>query len=288
MALLKFTDAYPDSRVVFGDEHSDDFDDYSVYASDDDKVGSVKDALFEDMSGSIRYLIVDTGFWFLGKDVLLPIGLARFDHKKTRVYVDGLTKEQVEELPEYEDGMTIDRDYEDRLNDRYRALGSSRRQFMGREFAYGSEPATSSDRYDYSRDPNLFTMDKDAHEPIRLYQERLIADKDRFKSGEIAISKRVETETEHVSVPVEKERIVIERSQPSSSTPVAGTPDFKAGEVARMETYAEEANIRKEAFVREEVSVRKEVDREMVNGQETLRREELDVETEGTPELSRR
>jgi stress response protein YsnF len=35
--------------------------------------------------------------------------------------------------------------------------------------------------------------------------------------------------------------------------------------------------------VREEVKVRKEIDRETVDVEETLRREELDVQTDGTP-----
>ena len=47
--------------------------------------------------------------------------------------------------------------------------------------------------------------------------------------------------------------------------------------------YEETPDIRKEAFIREEVSVRKEVDRETVQGEETLRREELDINTEGRP-----
>ena len=49
-----------------------------------------------------------------------------------------------------------------------------------------------------------------------------------------------------------------------------------------MEVYEETADIHKEAFVREEVNVRKEVVRSTVEGEETLRREELDVKTDGT------
>ena len=131
-------------------------------------------------------------------------------------------------------------------------------------------------------------MDKSDHEPIRLYQERLIADKDRFKTGAVSVGKRVETETREVSVPIENERIVIERSTPTGTVAAATNPSFEEGEVARVETYGEEADIRKEAFVREEVTVRKETEREVVTGQESLRREKLDVSSEGNPDVVKR
>ncbi len=62
-----------------------------------------------------------------------------------------------------------------------------------------------------------------------------------------------------------------------------GAVKFSEGEVARIETYEETADIHKEAFVREEVKVTKVVEQETVEAQETLRREELDVDTHGSP-----
>ena len=60
-------------------------------------------------------------------------------------------------------------------------------------------------------------------------------------------------------------------------------PLFHEGEVARVDVYEETPDIHKEAFVREEVRVRKEVDQKVVNAEEQLRREELDVDTQGRP-----
>lgn len=99
MTLVSLKETYPDYRNQFSDNSLSHIDDYSVYASGDDKVGSVEDGLFDDTTGQFRYLIVDTGVWIFGKKVLLPIGAARFDNSEERVYVDGLTKEQVENLP---------------------------------------------------------------------------------------------------------------------------------------------------------------------------------------------
>jgi len=52
---------------------------------------------------------------------------------------------------------------------------------------------------------------------------------------------------------------------------------------AHVEIYEEKADIHKEAFVREEVKVTKVVEQETVEAQETLRREELDVDSGSTP-----
>ena len=117
---------------------------------------------------------------------------------------------------------------------------------------------------------------------IRLYEERLMVNKQRSKAGEVAIGKRVETETAEVAVPVERERIVIERNDATTGTPVTpGTANFNSGEVARVDVYEETADIQKQAFVREEVKVRKEVETETVQASETIRREELEVDAEG-------
>ncbi len=119
-------------------------------------------------------------------------------------------------------------------------------------------------------------------EKIRLYEERLMVNKQRAKAAEVSVGKRVETETASVAVPIEKERIVIERTDAAKGTVVSpGTANFAAGEVAQVELYEETANIEKQAFVREEVSVRKEVDQETVKASETIRREELEIDADG-------
>lgn len=119
------------------------------------------------------------------------------------------------------------------------------------------------------------------NEKIRLYEERLMVNKQREKTGEVAVGKRVETETATVAVPVEKERLVIERTDATQGTVASpGTANFSGGTVANVELYEETADIKKQAFVREEVSVRKEVERDTVQGRETVRREELDIDAD--------
>lgn len=125
MALLKLSDYYPNhGKDLFGGQ---DITNFSVYArdrdeNDQDKVGSVKNILVDETDGHFRYFIVDTGFWVFGKNVLLPVGLAQINFEKKRIYVPGLTKDQVKNLPEFSDDLKIDNDYEERVRSSYRPL----------------------------------------------------------------------------------------------------------------------------------------------------------------------
>ncbi len=117
-------------------------------------------------------------------------------------------------------------------------------------------------------------------EKIKLYEERLTVNKQRAKTGEVSIGKRVETETANISVPVEKEHLVIERKNVTGKAVSPGI-HFGDGETVSVDLYEETVTIDKQAFVREEVTVHKEVEQETVQKSETIRREELEIEEEG-------
>ena len=219
-----------------------------------------------------------------GKKVLLPVGRAKVDYARERIYANGFTKEQAETLPEYDDNMTIDYDYEERVRNVYRGVEYDRNNTVYAEEAQSYDSGAYNNRqaydsYSYDREPSLYQhQETDGLQSLKLYEERLIANKERFLAGTVTVGKKIETETATVSVPVEKERVVIERTNPTKVTPVTpGETAFSDTEVARVEVYEESADIQKQAFVREEVSVRKEVERETVSAKETIRREELDI-----------
>lgn len=276
MALVKLADAYPNyKQEIFG---GDDIKGYDVYTATDEKVGSVYDALVDE-TGRFRYLVIDTGFWVFGKKVLAPIGRVRMDYDRHRAYITGLTKDQAERLPEYNDNMTVDYDYEERVRGIYRPTTTT---------APVSSSTYDRNTYNYEHDRSLYDTNEQNHQKIKLYEERLLTSKQRQKTGEVAVGKHVETETARVSVPIEKERVIIERSNPTDTREVTpGTVDFHEGEVARMEVYEETADIEKKAYVREEVSIRKEVERDTVDATETIRREELDIDVDGKPMINK-
>lgn len=280
MALVKIEDFYPNYR----DDSTDvgDLKNYSVYAVGDDKVGSVSDILVDERSGKLRYFVVDTGFWVFGKKVLLPVGMATIDRNDNRIYAKTLLKEQVENLPDFNDLETLDYDYEEQVRGVYRPATATSAKT---KTAAKSKPATyDRSSYSYEQEPSLYDISDRDNQSLKLYEERLVANKQRQKTGEVAIGKRVETETARVTVPVEKERVVIERTAPTDTTPIdSRRADFNDSEVVRMDIYEETPDIHKEAFLREEVRVKKVVDRDTATAEETIRREELDVDTQGRP-----
>ncbi|MEU6943404.1 PRC-barrel domain-containing protein, partial [Streptomyces rubiginosohelvolus] len=71
---------------------------YTVEATDG-SIGKVDK--HSDETGS-AYLLVDTGTWIFGKDVLLPAGtVSRIDAGEKKVYID-LTKDQIKDAPEFD------------------------------------------------------------------------------------------------------------------------------------------------------------------------------------------
>lgn len=106
-------------RPASGHAPGADLTGYTVEATDG-SVGKVDK--HSDEAGS-AYLLVDTGGWIFGKDVLLPAGTVRhIDTEEKRVHVD-LTKEQVKDSPEFDrHRQTEDPRYHEQLNAYYLAF----------------------------------------------------------------------------------------------------------------------------------------------------------------------
>ncbi|MBE9192831.1 DUF2382 domain-containing protein [Gloeocapsopsis crepidinum LEGE 06123] len=277
MPLHKLEDFDPNYRETFG---GDDIKSMKLYTEGGEEIGTVRDVLV-DPEGHFRYLVINTGFEAVGKKILLPIGLSRIDYNTHRVTVDGLTKLQVEGLPEYNEQLTVDYDYEEQVRKVYRPLVAT---IQGSEL---TTPTYDRDSYSYENDSLLYNLNKPNQQSLKLYEERLIATKNRIKTGEVAVGKRVETETAKVSLPIEKERVIIERvSSVEGEIIEPGELSFQEGEIVRIEVYEETPEIHKEAFVREEVRIKKVVEQSTVEAEEIIRREELDIDTKGQPEVN--
>lgn len=280
-----------------------------------EKVGRL-DAILIDECDRFRYLVMETGQWTSGKRVLLPIGRCTDDPERNRIYVTGLTKAHIANLPEYHDEMVVDHDYEAQVRTVYLSPAVGRSAPVESEVpveaattqhyvtvpqpttpdvpaqrptaaqAKPAQPTASPKREPAPETTDeLYTMSPDQHR-LRLYEERLVAEKHRQKTGEVSVSKHVETETAEAAVPVQKERVVIEIESVEGATQV-NTPDhdLAAGEVAQMDVYEEAATIRKEPEVRQEINIHKEVDEDVERRQVELRRETLDIQKEGSPEV---
>lgn len=114
MALLKIKDFDPDYRDAFGGY---DIKGLNVYSDvNNEKIGDVKDLLVDEQ-GYFRYFVVDLGFWAFGKKILLPIERSHVDSEGKHLYTIGLTKDQVEGLPEFNESLKINGDRRDLVKD---------------------------------------------------------------------------------------------------------------------------------------------------------------------------
>ncbi|MBD3237996.1 MAG: PRC-barrel domain containing protein [Candidatus Eisenbacteria bacterium] len=87
---------------------------YRMGARDGD-IGHLDDFLIDDYSWTIRYLIVATRNWLPGRKVLIaPSWVSEIEWDSGRVRVD-LTRESIQESPEYDPDEVVTRDYEERL-----------------------------------------------------------------------------------------------------------------------------------------------------------------------------
>ncbi|MGW6858817.1 PRC-barrel domain-containing protein, partial [Streptomyces xanthophaeus] len=91
---------------------------YKVEATDG-HIGKV-DEHTEDVGSS--YIVVDTGPWIFGKEVLLPAGtIVRIDAEEEKILVS-LTKDQIKDSPEYDkDKHHGDAAYRDQLGQYYQS-----------------------------------------------------------------------------------------------------------------------------------------------------------------------
>ncbi|MFF9064145.1 PRC-barrel domain-containing protein [Streptomyces sp. NPDC014891] len=66
------------------------------------------------------YLVVDTGVWIFGREILLPAGtVVRIDTEERKIFVDG-TKEQIKDAPEFQRDLHLhDPDYRRELSTYY-------------------------------------------------------------------------------------------------------------------------------------------------------------------------
>jgi uncharacterized protein (TIGR02271 family) len=114
---------------------------------------------------------------------------------------------------------------------------------------------------------------------VPLAREELDVVKREREAGQVRITKEVVTEEQELSVPVRKERVRVERRDVGESRP-AMSASFE-NETIVVPLREEQVEVEKRARVSEEVVVHKDAVEEQRRVAETVRREQVDVRTEG-------
>jgi hypothetical protein len=115
----------------------------------DGEIGHVSEFYFDDLSWTIRYLIVDTGPWLIGRKVLIsPVALRAIDWESKALGVR-LTKEQVRSSPDIDTDKPVSRQHEIDLFAHYEWpaywVGGLGGTFTGAPAGYGLSPIPPAD-----------------------------------------------------------------------------------------------------------------------------------------------
>jgi uncharacterized protein YrrD len=95
---------------------------YTIEA-EDGEIGHVEDFILTDETWEIRYLVVNTSNWWVGKKVLVsPLWIERVSWSERKVVID-LTRQAIKLSPEFTDQSLLDRDYETHLYGHYNRKG---------------------------------------------------------------------------------------------------------------------------------------------------------------------
>lgn len=83
----------------------------SILASDG-VIGSVSNLFFEDLTWTVRYLVVDTGNWLARRNVLIAVSAVGLPDWEKRVFPVNLTREQVRHSPDVDTDKPVSRQQE--------------------------------------------------------------------------------------------------------------------------------------------------------------------------------
>jgi uncharacterized protein YrrD len=137
---------------------------YTIEANDGD-IGEVGDLLFNDERWIMRYLVVDTGKWLPGREVLIPNLVLGDPDWKARKFPVSLTKKQIEDSPPVASDKPVSRQHEINLHEYFNwprywsvgmPVGSARWQgsATGERTTTGEE-STEEAEEDKHADPHL-------------------------------------------------------------------------------------------------------------------------------------
>ena len=125
-------------------------------------------------------------------------------------------------------------------------------------------------------DNRTIAMDVEREERLRLHEEKLNVDKERYQAGEVNVTKHVVEDTQTVEIPVTREEVYIERRAVTDET--AASEVFDDGESIHIPVMEERVEVTKRPVVSEEIIVgkREVYDTETVS--ERVRREEAAID----------
>lgn len=240
-------------------------------------LGTIASVVADGETWEVRYVVIDSGGWFASKQFVAPVGdIEQVNADERFVVFERLTKELLgsDSYPRYDEGWWQQQDQD---------------QFAAHEHevARAYEPGRSADEAIDYRGALYRSRPWRGEASLQLVEERLVPRTESYLAGGVRVSKQVVTRTETVTVPLQEERILIERL-PGDGHVFLGERELQDGETVELITRQERVVVTKEQVVHEEVRVRTEQLQRTEQVSDTVRREELVVDDAGGNASERR
>lgn len=241
----------------------------TAYCKDGNKIGSVGEVYLDDNSGQPEWVTVNTGL-FGTKTSFAPLDGASLEGDRLNL---GYGKDVVTDAPKIDEDGHLSPQEEQELYRYYQ-------RDYGTDVRSGDDRLGDRDR-DRTRDADVAGHDRDRGRTtddaeVTLSEERLNVGTEEREAGHVRLRKYVTTEEEQVTVPVQKEKLVVEREPVEGRS--TGRIDDSAHQDETITLREERPVVDKETVDVEKVRVGKETvtEQETVSG--TVRKEHADIE----------
>jgi len=248
--------------------------DYKVVDLNNDKIGTV-DAVWEDQTGQPSYLAIRTGWLGLGKAHVVPAHSAQVNEERRKIKLP-YSAELVKAAPTFESADDITSESEIRIRDYFGA-------------ALGNRGTYNETYVDQPHRTTASTTNLDEDTKLRLKAEEVRIGKREVEYGGVRLRKIVRTETVNQPVELQREEIVVERVPVSGEASTSVGDEKFADEEIFIPLRREEAVVEKAVRTTEEVRVGKRTESDQRNVQETVRREDVEIDKQAAtdPRTSR-
>ena len=237
-----------------------------AYDRNDDKIGKIDNVYLDTETGRPEWLAVNTGMFGMNTSLVPIVGSADRGDGDLTLDVD---KDTVKDAPHVGEGGELELEEEQRLYRHYQIDASG-----GRDAYMAEERRTHG--YEVGRRADEgYEVDEAS---ITRREEELEVGTHRESAGKVRLRKYVVTEQETVTVPVQKERVVLERE------PASGTSTGQIGdEVIEVDLQEDVIDVDKRVVDKETIRAGKQqvTDTEKVHAE--VRKEQVEVEGDTKP-----
>lgn len=245
----------------------------TAYSSDGDKIGKVGQLYLDDATGQPDFVTVNTGL-FGTSESFVPVREASFDGDRLTL---PYSKDKVKDAPNVPaDGGHLDQQFEDQLY-RYYGMGTSGTNGTGT--GTGTYDTAATGTTGHVAPEGHDTSGPTTDDAMTRSEEHLEVGTVSQEAGRARLRKYVTTETETQTVPVERERAVVER-EPVDGTNIDQALDGPAISEEEHEVVLREERpvVEKNAEAVERVRLGTETVREEETVSDEVRKEHIEVE----------